>query len=241
MRIEEIVQGNRAMLDPSMQARIYYHGSDTTVKAQHILRDGIQPGNTSHARGSLTPVSGAIYLTIDLKYAVIYALGGAVAGQSDAAEWIIKQTGDRYGYLFVVPGALLVNHVQPDEDYVGQFLDWFSFNDPKTKQVRFYRERPGADAELNQIWDFISSVITPQQRHRIFQGEYAAYASGGKRALKTMPAWMKLKLIKLGWHLAHHGPVRPSECWRIDKQHCGEIDENDAHNFFEIAERIGDK
>src|SRR5271166_5767362 len=140
MKIDEVVQQNIA--DPSIQALTFYHGTPTTIKAESILRVGIQPGNiTGRSRGNLTPVSGSIYLTSDLKYAVIYALGGAVVGNSGAAGWIVQQSGDRFGYVFVVLGQTLTGNIQPDEDYVGQFLNQFSTVDTATRKRRFYGER----------------------------------------------------------------------------------------------------
>lgn len=52
-----------------------------------------------------------------------------------------------------------------------------------------------------------------------------------------MPRWMMDRLIQWGAHVAHDGPAKPSECWRIDKKRCREL-MPDGSNFFEIAEQV---
>jgi len=84
---------------------------------------------------------------------------------------------------------------------------------------------------------FIKNNMTEKQKRDAAFGEYSAWASGGKRVLRTMPDWMKLKLIEWGSHVAHHGPIIPIEAWRIDKKKCCGIDQ-DASNIFDIAEKI---
>ena len=81
------------------------------------------------------------------------------------------------------------------------------------------------------------AAMTPLQRAKAIQAEYSAWAAGGKRALKTMPDWMKLRLIEWGAHVANTGPVIPTEAWKIDKTRSMEL-EPDGSNFRSIAERV---
>ena len=48
---------------------------------------------------------------------------------------------------------------------------------------------------------------------------------------------LAVELIELGAHVAHTGPLRFSQAWKIDKRHSAELAQ-DASNFFEIAERV---
>lgn len=65
----------------------------------------------------------------------------------------------------------------------------------------------------------------------------AAESSGGKRALRSMPDWMKLRLLTMGAHVAHHGSLPIRGAWRFDRQKMHLLRE-DGGNFFDLAERI---
>lgn len=104
-------------LDPR---KVYYHGTPSSRAGKSILRSGIEPPDLSTRRGPLRPVDGKVYLTSDLSYGIIYALGGDMAG-SEVRDDFWRDTGE-WGYLFVVPGRAL-KEVQPDEDSVGEMLE----------------------------------------------------------------------------------------------------------------------
>src|SRR5574343_66692 len=66
-----------------MRGTKYYHGTPTTAAAKSIIASGqINPGHEKQGRGLLAPVAGRAYLTSDLEYAAIYALGGVFMGHN---------------------------------------------------------------------------------------------------------------------------------------------------------------
>ena len=132
-----------ATLPDSLRSQTYYHGTDSEKAAQEILRDGIQPRaitmpGKAKSRAQLAPVPDRVYLTEDLRYAAVYALGGDMFGVGDeaAADRFLKGK-DPYGYVFEIEGADLTGDVVPDEDSIGE---WLSFFVGYRKDVRIRKE-----------------------------------------------------------------------------------------------------
>jgi hypothetical protein len=75
-----------ATVTDHMRQQTFYHGTSDDANGQSILQNGIIPGNTGHARGQLTPVAGRSYITSDLRYGVIYCIGGAMLGYDDPSR-----------------------------------------------------------------------------------------------------------------------------------------------------------
>jgi hypothetical protein len=245
MRYAEIFE--MAAPNAAIKSRIFYHGTSKETNAQEIIKNGLQPGNISGvARGHLTPVSGRTYLTDHIQYAQIYAIGGDIAGVelSDWVKRMIEKDG-RYGYVFAIPGADIENDVQPDEDSVGQAVHHaYDIIEKDARGARFYtdalyvnlRKDPSFCKQLLS-YAKASTGMTQGQFRSAIDGMISGQAAGGKRMLKNMPDWMKLKLIELGAHTAHQGGIIPREAWRIDKMKIPEL-HKDGSNFFNIAERI---
>jgi len=99
--------------------KTYYHGTPTEKAAKGILRKGIQPPDLTTRKGPLRPVEGRVYITPELKYGIIYALGADMAGSREYPERFWQ--GSEYGYLFVIPGREL-REIHPDEDSVGEMI-----------------------------------------------------------------------------------------------------------------------
>ncbi len=234
------------------RTRVLYHGTKTTAAAKSIIKNGLQPPKYE-SKELLTPVDGMVYLTPDLGYALIYAFGGAFVGSESmkvpyrgkGKEKIdrILRGGDRYGYIFQFNGADLTA-VQPDEDEVGRL--WYYETHPDRPPEARYDQHGFArawqsyiadDVKRRQVRHHLSWSMTDNQKTKIEQGEYAYYASGGKRAIKLMPDWMKAWLVECGLHVAHQGPLKPTACYRFDKTKVGWIEENGS-NFFDYATKI---
>jgi len=232
MRYNEIVE---ASPNDTLISGTFYHGCPVEAKAEQIIQHGIQPQDASlknqRPNGYMTPVKGRVYLTPQLQYAICYALGGDYAGHQPSDSML--KYGGQYGYLFVIPGSEL-SDIQPDEDSIG---DFFYKNTKYTRGSNAITYNGVNDNEIKTIWTFIFKNLTEKQRIKICQGEYAFYAQGGKRVVKNMPDWMKLKLIELGSHIANEGGIIPSQVWKIDKRKSYDLKE-DGSNFFDIAERI---
>ncbi len=224
----------------------YYHGTANELSAKKIMKDGIQPPDLvvygKKQNGHLTPVAGKVYITSDIAYAAIYAAGASVLGKfprkykgnEKRFSMIISDDPKsrfygRYGYVFVIDGEQLKD-IQPDEDYVGEFLDrvlsGLQKNDSLEMQVMG-----------NQLLYMAKQYLSDSTLKRVKDGEYAYYAKAGKVLLKRMPDRMKQQMVEMGFHCAHTGPLFPNEIWKLDKTKVGWIKE-DGSNFFEIAKRI---
>jgi hypothetical protein len=234
-----------AAATPAMTSGVYYHGCSVEALSQQVIDQGLRPQDLTTKygkKGMLRPVEGRVYLAQDIAYALVYAIGGDMAGH-DGGEWMERQIAKdgQYGYVFVIPGSEL-GDVQPDEDWVGGFI---SKHTKTTWEGPHGRMRPRQeyvsdgvdDVQKRQVYDYICRAMTDNQRKQAIDGYLANQAAGGKRALKNMPDWMKLKMIEWGAHVASTGNLMPSQAWRIDKRRIKEL-AKDGSNFFEIAERV---
>jgi hypothetical protein len=211
----------------SVAGQTLYHGTPTTSRAEAIARDGLK-GQETQGKAHLAPVAGRVYMTPILRYAVIYALGGDMLG-SELPERMIAES--RYGYVFMIDGDTL-GEVEPDEDSIGEWLSTNAVRNGREYIPKFQYTDP-----LFRLWYNIKNAFTPAQFSRAMDGMYAAWAQGGKRALKILSANDKALLIKQGTHIHHPSGVMPSQCWRIDKTRCPELSK-DGSNFFNIAEKV---
>lgn len=203
-----------------MKSAVYYHGTPNEAAAKKILREGIRAPELKHSRGLMTPIKGRVYITPSLQYAAIYALGANILGSKNPPDWLWKKS--RYGYVFEIVGKDLVD-VQPDEDSVGELV---------------MRLMSGKQTEPAWLLGLARVALTPKQYKKINDGEYAYFASGGKRLLKAMSDAQKLELLKLeGVHVAHAGDIKPQRAWRLDKKQVGKL-KPDGSNFFQVAKQV---
>lgn len=206
---------------------VFYHGTPTKEKAYKIVAGGIQPGCHVDAT-ALTPAEGVVYVTKDLAYAVIYALGGALLGY-ETPDNLVREYG-RYGYVFAIPGDQ-IGVVDPDEDSIGEMI--YNKEPPWLREI--------AEDVLQGVETAFPGDYYEGQGYLLLNlvddGEYAAWAEAGKILIRHLSEDEVIDLIEAGAHIAHHGSLCPSEAWRIDRRRSQELSE-DASNFFEIAERI---
>jgi hypothetical protein len=168
-----------------------------------------------------------VYMTDSLEYAMAYVLGGMFAG-TDVPESFMKK--GRYGYLFEIKD--LAGEVHPDEDSVGEMAYkgnpvWLGKMAERYLQDVEWDEDEGPDQwyyEGKSVYDIM------------MDGEYGAWAQGGKILLGEMSDAQELELISMGAHVAHEGTVRPSRCWKFDKGNSRLLKKNGS-NFFRLAER----
>jgi hypothetical protein len=245
MRFHELfgTEIDEAAPDDNVRAKTYYHGTSSTRAANVVATEGLK-GRETQGKGMLAPVAGRVYITSDIAYAIMYALGGNFthAMQEAAGDFKDDMRTDPYGYVFVIKGADLVD-VQPDEDSIGEFYSHNS--EPITQMGRYghpvtvgYKcSLPQSDYAGRQLYDYIGWSMTENQRKRVLDGEYAYFAQGGKRVLKKMPDHLKIEAINRGMHVAHAGTIHPSECWRMLKTDL-KLLKKDGSNFFSVAEKI---
>jgi len=195
----------------------YYHGTTSANAAKGIMSKGISPPDitgvkTPAPKGFLKPVKGKVYITTDIRYALIYALGGDVIGSDyKMNDWDKNPNG----YVFIIDGKLLKD-IQPDEDSIGEMI---------------YNKEP--------IWlyNLANRNLTDNTMRKVMDGEYIWWARAGKTLLKKMTDQMKLDLIDAGSHIAHTGNLKPKEVYIFNKAEDNIKFKNDASNFFKVAKK----
>lgn len=238
-----------AVADEATRAMTFYHGCSTETVGEAIRQQGIQPGNTgTSARGHTQPVAGRTYLTTNLAYGIIYAIGGNLLGCSESdVDYLIRKKGrgaGRHGYLFVIPGTTVVDDVIADEDSIGEAVHHCDIINNKPEMSVYFQSLPlfRAVSEATPSWRtgflvLARQTMTAKQLSGSLEGLISQQASGGKRMQKVMSPEQHLRLIQMGAHVAYRGAIMPSETWRIDKTLTPKL-KKDGSNFFELAERL---
>lgn len=194
--------------------KTYYHGTEDDKDGKSILRIGINPPDlTLKKKSMLTPVTGKVYITPTLRYAIIYCIGGDMLGHKVLDSWLTQ--GRRFGWLFVIDGKELKD-IQPDEDSVGEMI---------------YNKKPP------WLYKLAIKHLTPKKLALVMKGEYSAWAWAGRKLLKIMDDKQKLELIDKGAHIAHTGKIKIKQAWRFDKEKSQELKDNGS-NFFKLAKRV---
>jgi len=213
-------------------------------KAEKIMKDGINAQRVMQPRTHLAPVPGRVYASQTLEYAMIYAMGGQMAGHVDPRV----PEKDPYGYVFVIDRSEILDDVQPDEDSVGEawmFADMAAQGD-KEDLRKFYWSNPLARAIYNsEGWDNFGgyvhrlgrSVASPKTLSYVKNGEYVWFAKLGKMMLRKMDDKLKEMFLINGAHVSVRGPLIPSQIWRLDRRRTVDL-KPDGSNFFQVAERI---
>jgi hypothetical protein len=217
-----IVEG--AVPTPDLAAQTWYHGTLKADHAQDIYLNGLKPQEIVRPKAHMAPVPGRVYLTPDLSYAMIYALGANMVGdQLDDSDWIESRSkrDGRYGYVFSVRGSDLKD-IYPDEDSIGVLV---------TRLLRAEAQEP------SWLLSMAKKQCTTLQLASLRQGDCAAQARVGKKLLKLMPFDLVLGLIRRGMHISHAGNVPISQCWRYDRLDNHEY-RKDGSNFFDLALKV---
>jgi hypothetical protein len=98
------------------------------------------------------------------------------------------------------------------------------------KLEEWLQDHPDHDHE--EWWEYAPQDLL----ELIDEGEYVAYAEGGKILLPHLTPAMQKALLRRGANVAHQGPVQPSECWKLRKRDSIKL-LPDASNVFEVATR----
>jgi hypothetical protein len=235
IKLKDIIM-EMALPNDTIKNKTWYHGTKSLQSAESILRSGyIKPPEIIVKKSSqLTPVKGKTYITTNLEYAIIYALGANMIGQHiKDMRW--ANEGNEYGYLFVIDGKDLTD-VQPDEDVIGEIPQWEGSKwEPHDEfSINLLKDKNTFLTALN----YCKRYMTPIQYQKAKDGEVGYQAAGGKRVLQKMPDWLKLRLVSLGAHSSNTGPLPISQCWKFDKINDNPKLKKDGSNFFQIAQRI---
>lgn len=213
-------------LTPSLASKRYFHGCSVEANAKKIMTEGLVPGSIVDGRksgGFLRPVKGKVYLTPNIAYAAIYALGAGMVGDEIPEDDELLRRGGEFGYIFVVEGQNLAD-VDPDEDFIGEAV------------ARGLVGRDASPADV-AVAGIAARVVAPGRLSKVKQGYVAFQASVGKQIVGRISPWLKLKLIEEGAAIAHSGPVMPSEAWVLRKAEFSGIG-HDASAFFQVAKRV---
>ena len=207
--IFEMAKPNESILNQT-----FYHGSSNF--GEEILKDGfiktqITSGKKQHM---LIPVNGACYATSDLSYAVMYTIGGHLAGTK------FDPRDSKFGYLFSFSGKQL-SDIQPDEDFIGEMFASYSKN-----------KAP------NWLWSLAGKFLAKSTIQKCIDGEYTYFAKAGKVLVKRMTDEQKLELILGGSALANFSNIHFEHAYKFDKEKYLHLLKDDASNFFEFAEKI---
>lgn len=198
----------------------YYHGTDTEQKALAIIRNGLDPAATELKYGSkkptLRPQANHVYITPDIRYAMIYAIGGDVAG-SDYSLRDIPSRGE-FCFVFEIDNKSLVD-IGPDEDSIGELI------------CHWYR----GDRKIGyNIVAKAEKYATQKQLRDLKDGFYEAWAAVGKKVTKYLSDEEKLSLIDAGAHIAHNGRLKVKKVYRLSRNDVPKL-KRDGSNFFKYA------
>ena len=226
--VDQLLSVDEAAAVADLLNRTYYHGCAREKDALDIIERGVEPLSLRdigyQPRRWSAPVAGRVYITPNLKEAVIYVLGGIVMGEQEGADRLIKEYG-QWGYLFeFTPRSL--GDVQPDEDYVGAALRR-ALTGEVYEGMKFYEWI----VPLAKRW--LSAHALYQVEHGGSHWEYRA----GKTLLKHMTDGQSLEMLRDGAAMSVEGILRPARAWRFDRGRAGEL-KPDASNFFELAEKV---
>ena len=214
----------------SLLKKIFYHGTSKMDAAENILKQGyLKPRDIEWEEESFTPVAGKVYLTENIKYATIYAIGGDMMGSKT-----FQPTSEK-GYIFTVKGKELKD-IQPDEDFVGEMIH--------NREPEWLYDR--AEEVLNDYpeWELPEDLQEQLQLlgytllQAVMEGEYIAWAVAGKILLEELDDGEILELVKIdGNAIAHTGKIKIDKAWEIDTSLIPKI-KKDASNIFKLAKRI---
>lgn len=218
-----------------------YHGTPLEEKGQAILRDGfLKPGNEgpTNPRRQYEPMGNRVYLTPDLRFAIIYCIGANMIGNTLNIHHASPRERDRspYGYLFQVDPSG-VQDVLPDEDAIGELAHDLLKYGPGKGIHDVTRRLPLEDQKRFHHW-FVWNLGDAQKRKVINYEDFGHLTQVGKAVAKRLPPEYVHRLAKGGKSsVAVEGKLPIIHAWRFDKRKNVEL-KPDGSNFFELAEQI---
>lgn len=209
---------SQSSIPSDIRSRKFFHGVSTTDRGEAFLQQGfIDPARTEQGKTFLAPVANMTYASQEPATALIYSVGGDLAGtESGVPEQWIAEKG-RYGYIFEIdPDSL--STIQPDEDSIGE-------------------------ATWEEKYDWLNQLarrnLTANQFRKVMDGEYIYWAQAGKKLVPLMSQDQKYELIRDGANIANVGPLRFGRAWRIDKTRIGELPrEPSLDDILRLAELV---
>ena len=204
------------------RAKTYFHGTNTPEKANSIWKSGIKP-DLSKSETYDRPVAGRVYITENLSYAIIYALGGDFAGQE--CKSLIDRHG-RFAFVFKIDGKQL-DKIFPDEDQVGEAVHVHFKNTKKFPWMSKYEDLLQEEEPLEH--GHFRNLL-----EEVRNGDYAAWIVAGHLLLPELTDAQKYEIMEHFGNVAHEGMLKPYEMWMFDREKCKELKKYGS-NFFELA------
>jgi hypothetical protein len=206
----------------------YYHGGSGDSIRQ-IAKDGYVMAPLETGRANQSPLAGRAYLTKDLSYALIYALGANMVGSSDISH---ISGGPEGGVVLVAPNE---DALIPDEDWLGEQLA--SGFESMLKQ-----QTPNSIYTNLASMPILNPVFNNLKKHDKRSLWDASYQSMlGKMAIrilqKSYPQYLK-GLAKESPHMSHEGNMKVLQAWVFDKARDNPKLQRDGSNFFNVAQEI---
>jgi hypothetical protein len=217
--------------------KAYYHGTSKEASALGIFKYGLDPEYTEikyagdKKKSNFKPQENRVYITPDLSYAMIYGIGGDYAGTDCTRD--IKSMG-QYGFVFEISGSD-IHDIVPDEDSIGEFISMWLDDSGYYKKIDpdFFKKESELRV-MNSVIGLAAKHLTDSQYRKVKDGEAEYWAKAGKKLIPYMSDEMKLKIIDLGAHVAHHGNIKPIKCYRFDRADVVNM-KKDGSNFFDYA------
>jgi hypothetical protein len=225
-----------------------YHGTPSEKNAQSILKDkALKPGyneNAPRAAGNLTPMFGRTYFTLDLSYALIYALGmNAIGHQLDDDSLARLEKDGEYGYIFQGDTSKIKNYIA-DEDYVGEIArdvvsgdDTYNFTDDEVYDITRLIERAFDTVIMADEDDDTGDEYYDDPYTRFISHEMEFFAAVGKYILAKASPRIIVKFRKLTKHFSQSGDIPVIHAYKFKKSEANLINK-DGSNFFQYAIKI---
>lgn len=206
------------------RAKTYFHGTPTLEKANSIWKSGIKP-DLSKSKNFDRPVAGRVYITENISYAIMYALGGDFAGQECPS--LIKHNG-RFAFIFKIDGKQL-DKIFPDEDQVGEAVHVHYDDVRKFPWMSDYEELLREEDPVEPDCYAFHNLLEEVQ-----DGSYDAWIKAGHVLLPELTDTQKYEIMEHFGNVAHEGMLQPYEMWMFDREKCKDL-KSDGSNFFELA------
>ncbi len=225
----------------------FYHGLSTEAGAKQILktRELRQPKRDEFSR--FTPMLNSIYITKNLSYALIYALGGNFVGGNAPGAYFARHKDDPFGYIAVVDDSKGL-WLKPDEDQIGEMLayamenrkgrtfrsvymegpEWLTLRIIEDFASAYWQSETDAGESFNDVWNEFCEDWDTVENH----------VAVAKHMLQM--GWFNDEqlddLLELSDQYSAREPVSVREFWRLPKVDFEQI--KAAKQFWDLAERL---